>query len=46
MEEIKFESYKKLVRIRVLMDENTSKAKQLISDIIKKYEKTNFGGEF
>lgn len=40
-----FKMYKKLVRIRELMDENPTKAKQLLTDIVKKYEKENFGGE-
>lgn len=30
--------YKKLVRIRILLDENPKKAKQLLTDIINKFE--------
>lgn len=30
--------YKKLVRIRILMDENPTKAKQLLTDLITKFE--------
>jgi hypothetical protein len=30
--------YKKLVRIRILLDENPAKAKQLLTDIINKFE--------
>ena len=30
--------YKKLVRIRILMDDNPKKAKQLLTDIIGKFE--------
>lgn len=30
--------YKKLVRIRILLDENPRKAKQLLTDIINKFE--------
>lgn len=36
------ELYKKLVRIRVLMDETPSKAKQLLTDLIKKFENTHY----
>jgi len=31
--------YKKLTRVRVLMDENPKKAKQLVTDILQKFEK-------
>ena len=37
-----FSEYKHLVRIRVLMDEDQKKAKQLLTDQIKKYEKEHF----
>lgn len=30
--------YKKLVRIRILLDENPTKAKQLLTDLITKFE--------
>jgi len=37
-----FSEYKHLVRIRVLMDENPKKAKQILTDQINKYENTHF----
>lgn len=37
-----FKEYKELVKIRVLMDENPKKAKQLITDKIQKYENNHF----
>ena len=39
---IDLETYKKLVRIRVLMDENPTKAKQLMTDILTKFEREKF----
>lgn len=45
MEKIDFKMYKVLVNLRFLMDENPSKAKQILTNIIKKYEKSKFGGE-
>ena len=38
--------YKKLVRIRVVMDENPKKAKQLLTDMLTKFELEcyNLGG--
>ncbi|QYW08109.1 hypothetical protein 15570_00012 [Lokiarchaeota virus WyrdV1] len=30
--------YKKILRIRILLDENPTKAKQLLTDLINKFE--------
>jgi len=37
--DLEFEIYKKLVKIRVLLDESPAKAKQLLTDLIQKFEK-------
>ena len=39
MIKLEYEIYKKLTKIRFMMDENVAKAKQLLTDLIKKYEK-------
>lgn len=33
-----YEMFKKLTKIRLLMDENPKKAKQLVTDLLKKFE--------
>lgn len=45
MEIIDFDMYKMFVKVRILMDENPTKAKQMLTNKIQKYEKLNFGGE-
>lgn len=37
--EMDFEMYKELTKVRVLMDENSKKAKQMVTNILQKFEK-------